>query len=152
VTANGRDQNVLSFKEQELYVPRDPLDLAAPKQSLEDMSIADARSYWARQQQSGNLNKQIKAELYIQQQLATPWTTAIFGLIGSTLGTTLRRVSSSTGFGISILIVLGYYFVAFLLSNLGNLGILTPHAAAWLPICIIAGIAGWLAWRGEHQT
>jgi lipopolysaccharide export system permease protein len=151
VTADGQNQNVLSFKDQQLSVPRDPLDLAAPRQSLEEMSIVDAQDYRDAQQKAGNTRKQLKAELYIQQQIATPFVTIIFGLIGSTLGTTLRRVSSSTGFGISILIVLGYYFLAFLTTNLGALSILSPGTAAWLPNGVIAGIAGWLLWRVERS-
>jgi lipopolysaccharide export system permease protein len=150
VTADGRNQNVLSFAEQQLYVPRDPLDLATLRQSLEDMSIIDAKAYRRAQEQAGNSRKQLKADLYIQQQIATPFVTLIFGAVGSALGTTLRRVSSSTGFGISILIVLGYYFLSFLTSNLGNLGILAPGFAAWLPNVLTTGIACFLLWRAEH--
>lgn len=138
VTADGSDQSVASFKDQQLYIPRDPLDLAAPQQSLEDMSIADAQGYLAQQHQLGDTTKQRKAQLHIQQQFALPVVTLLFGVIGSTLGTSLRRVSNSTGIGICVLIVLGYYFVGFLTSSLGNLGILSPMAAAWLPNGAIA--------------
>lgn len=150
VTADGRNQNVLSFSEQQLYVPRDPLDLATLRQSLEDMSIVDAQAYRLAQKQAGNARKQLKAELYIQQQIATPFVTLIFGVIGSVLGTTLRRVSNSTGFGVSILIVLGYYFLSFLTSSMGNLGLLAPYLAAWLPNMMAMGMAAWLLWRVER--
>ncbi len=150
VTADGSDQSVASFKDQQLYVPRDPLDLAAPQQALEDMSIADARGYLAQQRQKGDATQQRKAELHIQQQFALPVVTLLFGVIGSTLGTSLRRVSNSTGFGISILIVLGYYFLGFLTSSLGNLGILPPIAAAWLPNGAIGLTAVWLLARVDR--
>jgi lipopolysaccharide export system permease protein len=150
VTADGSDQSVASFKDQQLYIPRDPLDLAAPQQALEDMSIADARGYLAQQRQNGDATKQRKAELHIQQQFALPVVTLLFGVIGSTLGTSLRRVSNSTGFGISILIVLGYYFLGFLTSSLGNLGILPPVAAAWLPNGAISLTAVWLLARVDR--
>jgi lipopolysaccharide export system permease protein len=138
VTADGSDQSVASFKDQQLYIPRDPLELAAPQQSLEDMSIADAQSYLVQQRRLGDAGKQRKAELHIQQQFALPVVTLLFGLIGSTLGTSLRRVSNSAGIGICIVIVLGYYFFGFLTSSLGTLGILSPIAAAWLPDGVIA--------------
>jgi lipopolysaccharide export system permease protein len=138
VTADGSDQSVAAFKEQELYIPRDPLDLAAPQQDIEDMSIADARGYLAEQRQTGDITKQRKAELHIQQQFALPVVTLLFGMIGSTLGTSMKRVSNSTGVGICILIVLGYYFFGFLMTSLGNLGILSPVVAAWLPNGAIA--------------
>ena len=138
VTADGSDQSVAAFKDQELYIPRDPLDLAAPQQDIEDMSIADARGYLAEQRQTGDAVKQRKAELHIQQQFALPVVTLLFGMIGSTLGTSMKRVSNSTGVGICILIVLGYYFFGFLMTSLGNLGILSPVVAAWLPNVAIA--------------
>jgi lipopolysaccharide export system permease protein len=152
VSADGNDQNVLSFADQQLNIPRDPLDLAAPQQSLEDMSIADAQSYLEQERKAGNARGELKADLYIQQQLATPFITIIFGIIGSALGSSLRRVTSSAGFGISISIVLGYYFLSFLTNNLGNLGILSPFAAAWLPNAVTAAIAIWLVLRVERSN
>jgi lipopolysaccharide export system permease protein len=152
VTVDGKAQNVLSFEDQQLYVPRDPLDLAAPGQSLEEMSIADAQGYWQQQRQAGNTRRQLKAELYIQQQFALPFISLIFAVVGSALGTSLRRVSNSTGFGICILIILGYYLLTFLTNNLGNLGVLSPIAAAWIPNIATAAIAIWLALRVEYQA
>jgi lipopolysaccharide export system permease protein len=150
VTADGSDQSVAAFKDQELYIPRDPLDLAAPQQALEDMSIADARDYLAQQRQTGDAVKQRKAELHIQQQFALPVVTLLFGMIGSTLGTSMRRVSNSTGVGVCILIVLGYYFFGFLTNSLGNLGMLSPIVSAWLPNGAIAVTAAWLLARVDH--
>jgi lipopolysaccharide export system permease protein len=152
VTADGKEQNVLAFEDQQLYVPRDPLDLAAPGQSLEEMSIADAQAHWNQQRQAGNTRRQLKVELYIQQQFALPFISLIFGVVGSALGTSLRRVSNSTGFGVCILIILGYYFLSFLSNNLGNLGILSPVASAWIPNLSVAAIATWLALRAEYQV
>lgn len=150
VTADGSDQSVAAFKDQELYIPRDPLDLAAPQQDLEDMSIADAHSFLAEQRQTGDTTKQRKAELHIQQQFALPVVTILFGMIGSTLGTSIKRVSNSTGVGICILIVLGYYFLGFLMTSLGNLGILSPVVAAWLPNGAIALTAAVLLRRVDR--
>jgi lipopolysaccharide export system permease protein len=150
VSPDGTNQNVLSFADQQLNIPRDPLDLAAPQQSLEDMSIADAQTYLAQQRQAENVRGQLKGELYIQQKFALPFITLIFGIIGSALGAALRRVSSSTGFGISVLTVLGYYFLSFLTNNLGNLGILSPITSAWLPNILCAGLAGWLMLRANR--
>jgi lipopolysaccharide export system permease protein len=152
VTVDGKEQNVLSFEDQQLYVPRDPLDLAAPGQSLEEMSISDAQSYWQQQRQAGNTRRQLKAELYIQQQFALPFISLVFAVVGSALGTSLRRVSNSTGFGICILIILGYYVLTFVTNNLGNLGVLSPVAAAWIPNLTTAVIAVWLSLRAEYQV
>lgn len=151
VTADGAAQNVLSFEDQELYVPRDPLALAVPGQSLDEMSIADAQAYWAQQRQAGNPQRQRKAALYIHQQFALPFICLIFGVVGSTLGTSLRRISNSTGFGLCIVIILGYYLLTFLTNNLGSFGLLSPIASGWIPNLVTAAIAIWLAFRAEYR-
>ncbi len=151
VDASGKEQNVVSFEDQQLFVPRDPLYLAAPGQSLEEMSIADAQGYWQQQREAGNTQRQLKAALYVQQQFALPFISVIFAGVGSALGTSLRRVSSSTGFGICVLIILGYYILSFLTNNLGNLGVLSPAISAWIPNLAAATVAVWLAIRAEYQ-
>jgi lipopolysaccharide export system permease protein len=144
VTADGSEQSVSSFSDQNLYVPRDAMALAAPSQSLEDMSIADAQSYLDTARQRGSLLQVRKAQIRIQQQLSVPLVGAIFAVIGSALGATMRGLSNSTGFGITAVIVLGYYVLMFLTNNLGNLGWLSPLLAAWLPNACLVGISLWL--------
>jgi lipopolysaccharide export system permease protein len=144
VTSDGSEQSVSSFSDQDLYVPRDATALAAPTQSLEDMSIADAQVYLATVQQQGNQLQTRKAQIRIQQQLSLPLVSVIFAFIGTALGSTLQGLSSSTGFGMSALIVLGYYILMFLTNNLGNLGWISPVLAAWLPNACMVGISVWL--------
>lgn len=147
VTSDGSEQSVSSFSDQDLYVPRDATALAAPSQSLEDMSIADARTYLATMQQQGNDLQVRKAQIRIQQQLSLPVVAMIFALIGTALGSTLQGLTNSTGFGISALVVLGYYILMFLMNNLGNLGWISPFLAAWLPNACMVGISVWLLRR-----
>jgi lipopolysaccharide export system permease protein len=147
VTSDGSEQSVSSFSDQDLYVPRDATALAAPSQSLEDMSIADAQSYLATVQEQGSGLQVRKAQIRIQQQLSLPLVAVIFALIGTALGSTLQGLTNSTGFGISALIVLGYYILMFLMNNLGNLGWISPFLAAWLPNACMVGISVWLLTR-----
>ena len=147
VNADGTSQNVLFFEDQQLALPQDSLELTVPRQSLEDMSIADARAYQRQMAARGNERKVRKAELHIQQQFALPLVSILFGLIGSALGSRMRGMTSSTGFGLCVLIILGYYFLSFLLDSLGSLNLLSPFSAAWLPDILMGVTAVWLLSR-----
>jgi lipopolysaccharide export system permease protein len=150
VTADGSEQSVSSFSDQDLYVPRDAMALAAPSQSLEDMSIADAQSYLETMRQRGSVRQVRKAQIRIQEQFSVSCVGVIFVLIGSALGATMRGLSNSTGFGITAVIVLGYYVLMFLTNNLGNLGWLSPIFAAWFPNACLVGISLWLFKKVNH--
>ena len=63
----------------------------------------------------------------IQEKFTLPSACLVFGLIGSSLGIrSLSRSSKSQGFGLSILMIFGYYFLSFFSSSLGVKGILNP--------------------------
>jgi len=64
-------------------------------------------------------------------------------LIGSSLGVRPHnRTSRSQGFGISVLLIFGYYLMSFIFSSLGISGILLPALAAWSPVLV--GLLGGL--------
>jgi lipopolysaccharide export system permease protein len=54
------------------------------------------------------------------------------------------RTSRSQGFGISVLLIFGYYLMSFIFSSLGIKGALLPFGAAWLPVLIGLGGGLWL--------
>jgi lipopolysaccharide export system permease protein len=73
----------------------------------------------------------------IQEKFAFPAICLVFGLIGSSLGVRPNaRTSRSQGFGISVLLIFGYYLMSFIFSSLGVKGTLLPLFAAWLPVSI----------------
>ncbi|MFL0731574.1 MAG: LptF/LptG family permease, partial [Prochlorococcus sp.] len=67
----------------------------------------------------------------------------VFGLIGSSLGARPNsRTSRTQGFGISLLLILGYYTLSFSFSSLGVKGTLPPLLAAWTPVFISLAVGG----------
>ena len=79
----------------------------------------------------------------IQEKFAFPFISLVFGLIGSSLGVRPNsRTSRSQGFGISVLLIFGYYLMSFIFSSLGVKGTLFPILAAWMPVWI--GLGGGL--------
>ncbi|WP_158535007.1 LptF/LptG family permease [Acaryochloris thomasi] len=133
VTPSGTQQQVLDFEEQQLSLPRDPLDLTIPEREPEEMTIAQAQRYRATIEQTGDSKRLRKVEIQLQRKVALPFTAVIFGLVGSSLGMRSRRLAASTGFGLSLLVVLAQYFAIFAANVWGKAGLLSPSMAAWLP-------------------
>lgn len=150
VATNGSYRNTLRFEQQQLQIPRDPLDLAQPKRDPLEMNLVEAQQYLQQLRQSGDEKKIRKVAVQIQQRYAFPSMGFVFGLIGAALGTRPQRTSTATGFAISVLIVFGHYLFSFLTGALGQAGLLSPIMAAWLPTLLGLAIGGWLLRRVAH--
>jgi len=133
VDTDGSYSNIVKFEEQELRLPRAPLDLASTNRSESEMNIAEAQEYLSLLKQSGDDKKVRKFQVVIQQKYALPFACVIFSLVGAVLGARARRASRATGFGISVLIIFGYYALSVTCGAMGQSGLLSPFVAGWLP-------------------
>lgn len=147
VAADGSHRNILRFEQQQLQIPRIPLDLAQPNRDPIEMNIAEAKQHLKRLRQGGSEKKVRELEIRIQQKYALPFTCIMFALIGASLGARPQRTSTATGFGISLLIIFIYYLLSFSTDMLGQIGVLSPLMAAWLPISLGLTTGGWLLAR-----
>ena len=78
----------------------------------------------------------------IQEKFTLPAACLVFGLIGCGFGVrSISRSSKSQGFGLSVLLIFGYYFLSFFSSSLGVKGILNPFLSAWAPVFLSISIA-----------
>lgn len=136
IAANGSYRNIVRFEHQQLQLPRTPLDLASRGRDYGEMTIAQAKERLEILRQGGDDDDIRELEVRIQQKYAFPFICVLFGLVGSALGIRPRRASKATSFGISIIIIFGYYLLAFIANALGQLAILSPLMAAWLPLTI----------------
>lgn len=148
VAPDGSYRNIVKFQQQQLQLPRTPLDLANRKKDWEEMTVTELREAQDLSAQSGDDKQVRKFDLRIQQKLAIPFICLVFGLVGATLGMRpQRRSGKGASFAISVLIIFGYYILLFLCDAMGNLEILAPVVAAWLPNLIGLGIGGFLLTR-----
>ena len=123
---------------------RDPLEVAKLPSDPSVMTVGQARTAERLQRQAGNAKEARRLRVRIQEKFAFPAICLVFGLIGSSLGVRPHsRTSRSQGFGISVLLIFGYYLMSFIFSSLGITGTLSPFLAAWLPVFV--GLAGGLA-------
>ncbi|UPM50478.1 MULTISPECIES: LptF/LptG family permease [unclassified Synechococcus] len=127
------------------YYPftRAPQDVGMLPSDAAQMTVAQARRAEALLIQAGDQKEARRLRVRIQEKFAFPAICLVFGLIGSSLGVRPNsRTSRSQGFGISVLLIFGYYLMSFIFSSLGIKGTLYPFFAAWLPVLI--GLGGGL--------
>jgi len=122
---------------------RNPVELAKIPTDPGAMNVGQARRAERLFAEAGNAKEARRMRVRIQEKFAFPAICLVFGLIGSSLGVRpYNRTGRSQGFGISVLLIFGYYLMSFIFSSLGISGTLIPFLAAWSPVLI--GLAGGL--------
>lgn len=150
VSADGSFRNIVKFDNQQLKLPRGPLDLASQPRDYNEMNILQSYDYLALLEQSGDEEKIQKLKVRIQQKYALPFICVAFGLVGAALGARLNRGGRSTSFAISLVIIFSYYLLAVICGSIAQLGIITPFLGAWLPNLFGLGAAAVLLARSSH--
>jgi lipopolysaccharide export system permease protein len=137
-------RNIITFEHQQLQLPKSPFELAAPDKNTEDMSITELIHYSEQIRLSGDKKKILLVAVNIQRKLAFPFVCIVFGLIGSAMGIRPQRTGKATSFGVSVLMIFGYYLIMFIAGAFGQAEIISPFLAGWLPNFIGVAIGGWL--------
>ena len=125
------------FKSYLYPLTRDVLEVAKLPTDASTMTVGQALRAERLLNEAGNKKEARRIRVRIQEKFAFPAICFVFGLIGSSLGVRPHaRTSRSQGFGISVLLIFGYYLMSFIFSSLGLTGALTPFLSAWLPVFI----------------
>ena len=129
---------------------RDVLEVAKLPTDASTMTVGQALRAERLLNEAGNKKEARRIRVRIQEKFAFPAICFVFGLIGSSLGVRPHaRTSRSQGFGISVLLIFGYYLMSFIFSSLGLTGALTPLLSAWLPVLIGLGAGALLLRRSS---
>lgn len=141
LAADASYREAYPFRHRQIALPKAPFEFALQGRDPFEMNILQASQYIKLLRWLGDKKKLITFEVRIQQKLAFPFICIVFGLVGSVLGVQPLQMSRGTSFGLSVVIIFGYYVLAFLLGSFGMIGLLTPWLAAWLPNVICLAIA-----------
>ncbi|MDX2213654.1 MAG: LptF/LptG family permease [Oculatellaceae cyanobacterium bins.114] len=133
VSADGSFRNIVKFQQQQLKLPREPLDLATRQRDYDEMNIAQSVDYLRLLQTGGNESKIRELQVRIQQKYALPFVCIAYGLVGAALGMRLQRTGRATSFAISILIIFTYYLSVVISGAIAQTGNISPFLGAWLP-------------------
>ncbi|NJM98179.1 MAG: YjgP/YjgQ family permease [Phormidesmis sp. RL_2_1] len=139
VSPDGSFRQIIRFDKQDLQLPRTPLDLAKRVKREEEMNIAEASEYLAILRQTGDQKAVRKLEVAIQRKYAIPFACVVFGLVGAAVGVRPQRTGKATSFGISVVIIFGYYLLSFITSAMGEADVVSPFIAGWLPLFLGLG-------------
>ena len=150
ISPDGSFGHIVKFDRQELSLPRTPLDLASRSKDDDEMNIAETRQHLNQNARKSGDERSIRVwELRLQQRYALPFVCIVFGLVGSAVGIHPQRTGKATSFGISIVIIFGYYLVSFVADALGKVGTLPPVVAAWLAPLLGLIVGGLLVIRAS---
>lgn len=133
VAPDGSYRNIVRFEQQQLKLPRTPLDIANTSRDADEMNVAEIHQYLRLIEQSGNQREIRKMNLRLQQKLALPFACLAFGIVGATMGIRPQRTSRAAGFGVSLLIIVSYYLFIILGQALYQFGVFNAFLAGWLP-------------------
>lgn len=133
ISPDASYRNILRFENQQLKLPKTPLDLVGKEKDSAQMNISQIKEYREVIKVTGDTKKIRRLNLRIQQKLAFPFVCLVFGLVGAVLGVQPQRTGKATSFGISVVIIFSYYLLVFITEALGLSGVLTPVLAGWLP-------------------
>jgi lipopolysaccharide export system permease protein len=144
VAPDASYRNIVTFEHQQLQLPKSPFEFAAPDKNLDDMSVAESIDYLETVRLSGDNKKMTTIAVTIQRKLAFPFVCIVFSLMGAAMGIRPQRAGKATSFGVSVLLIFGYYLLMFVCAALGQAEIISPFLAGWLPNFIGLAIGGWL--------
>jgi lipopolysaccharide export system permease protein len=137
IEAAGRRTTSAEFDRYFYPFTSAPRDVAKLPSNAEEMTVGQAIRAERLLAEAGDVKEARRLRVRIQEKFAFPAICLVFGLIGSSLGVRPNaRTSRSQGFGISVLLIFGYYLMSFIFSSLGVKGTLLPVFAAWLPVSI----------------
>lgn len=92
-------------------------------------------------------------EIELHRRFSLPCACFVFAILGMPLGMQNRRSGKSSGFSLSIAILLVYYVMLSIVMSLGEKGVLPPAIGLWLPniILLIPGIYLFRAAAAEQR-
>ena len=150
ITQDDGTVSFVNFSRYQYPLGEGPRELAKVPSDANDMTLKQAKKAEALYQKSGNTKEARRMRVRIQEKFTLPAACLVFGLIGSGFGLrSISRSSKSQGFGLSVLLIFGYYILSFFSSSLGVKGILNPFVAAWTPVFISIFVALFLIKRAS---
>lgn len=140
IAESGEYKHLIKFKEQSLAIKYTPADFYIGDRNPDEMTIAQLKEFIVLKEKMGVEVTDFKIQL--NMKMALPFASLVFALLGAPLGLSPRRASSSIGLGLSIIVIFVYYILAFISMAIGELRLISPALAAWMPNFITGGI-GW---------
>jgi len=133
VDKNKEVKLLFQFERQKLALSLSLEDLERSTREPADMSVRELRLY-INQAKMMNIADVASLLVTFHYKISIPWASLVLAVLGAAIGGRTRaRSGSGASFGLSVLIVFGYYLMMSLCRALGETGYLMPIISAWLP-------------------
>jgi lipopolysaccharide export system permease protein len=126
------------FFKKDILLEAQPSELVRFEKNPDDMNLWELSEYIFKQRRSGR--DVTKLELKWNEKVAMPFTCLVFMIIGMPMGIRPSRTSSGVGFGLSLLVIIGFYILSAVSRGIGSSGVIPPMIIAWMPNLIAGGI------------
>jgi lipopolysaccharide export system permease protein len=151
VSDDGSYSNILKFGQQQVQIPRTPLDIASTeRREARELNLAESWERVRLLQQRGSRERLRELLIGIHQKYSLPFACTVFGLVGAALGSQLRKTGRATSFAISVVVIFSYYLTYSICSALALSEVISPPVGAWLPNIFGFAIAGFLLIRAAR--
>ena len=134
--------------EDTVGIQKTPENMAFLQRNPETLDFTDLARQIREMKAGGSDGADIRnAEVGLWFKTSLPFSCLIFGLVGAPLGMRSLRASKIPGSVWIVPIVMGYYLIYMVMSNLAQGGGIPPVLAAWLPNLLGLGVGSALIWR-----
>ena len=134
--------------EDTIGIQKTPENMAFLQRNPETLNFSELARQIREMKSGGSDGADIRnAEVGLWFKTSLPFSCLIFGLIGAPLGMRSLRASKIPGSVWIVPIVMGYYLIYMVMSNLAQGGGIPPVMAAWLPNILGLGVGTVLIWR-----
>lgn len=144
---DGQEKRVIKFESLPISIPEKPEDFMLKEKKAEETNFWELSEYIDKRSRSGyDVGKDL-VELYLK--FSVPFANFICFLLGAPLA--LRSGRGGIAFGIIVALFLGFSLWAFLAicRAYGQIDVLPPILAAWLPNILFGGIGVFLFARAR---
>ena len=129
-------------------IQKTPENMAFLQRDPETLNFAELSRQIRQMKSGGSDGADIRnAEVGLWFKTSLPFSCLIFGLVGAPLGMRSLRASKIPGSVWIVPIVMGYYLIYMVMSNLAQGGGIPPLLAAWLPNVLGLVIGAILIWK-----
>jgi LPS export ABC transporter permease LptG len=125
------------------------------QRSLREMSFRELmeQARWAQYSRDPDARETYwAAKVEMNKMFAIPFACIVFGILGLPLGITNRRGGKSSGFSLSIAIILIYYVMINNGEHLADTGKIGPAIAMWTPNVVLLALGIYLLIRANRDT
>lgn len=141
-------ETLVTLAEKDTVLALLPRNMARTDGDVESMTISEAEEYLAVLARSGADNLGLPRVTY-HAKFAYPFANLILVLLAVPLAARRRRKGQAMIMGVGLFIAFVYLALMKFLEPFGYEGLLSPHAAAWIPHLVFAVAAGAVIWQAR---